>query len=146
MLHKAERRAASTKALRETEAEAVAFVVGKAIGLEVGTASADYIHLYDGDAALLAESLEAIQGLFGHPLSIEAAQIRGGSQRARRIGSRRLACSLCYARGGRKVVCSLFNVCSLNSYENIVMGTLLMSQLIDLFRCSVCHYKKAHWS
>ena len=61
MLHKAERRTATTKTVRETEAEAVAFVVGKAIGLETGRASADYIHLYHGNASLLAESLEVIQ-------------------------------------------------------------------------------------
>jgi len=61
MLHKAERRAAGTKVVRETEAEAIAFVVSKAVGLEVGTASADYIHLYNGNASLLAESLEVIQ-------------------------------------------------------------------------------------
>ena len=61
LLHKAERRTATTKTVRETEAEAVAFVVGKAVGLVTGTASADYIHLYDGNASLLAESLEMIQ-------------------------------------------------------------------------------------
>lgn len=61
MLHKADRRTTTTKVVRETEAEAIAFVVGKAIGLETGTASADYIHLYHGNASLLAESLEVIQ-------------------------------------------------------------------------------------
>jgi len=61
MLHKAERRTATTKVVRETEAEAIAFVVGKAVGLETGSASADYIHLYHGNASLLAESLEVIQ-------------------------------------------------------------------------------------
>jgi hypothetical protein len=61
MLHKAERRTATTKTVKETEAEAIAFVVGKTIGLETGRASADYIHLYHGNAALLAESLEVIQ-------------------------------------------------------------------------------------
>jgi hypothetical protein len=61
MLHRAERRTATTKTVRETEAEAIAFVVGKAIGLDSGRASADYIHLYHGNAALLAESLEVIQ-------------------------------------------------------------------------------------
>lgn len=61
MLHKQERRAATTKTMRETEAEAVAFVVSTSIGLECGRASADYIHLYNGDAALLTESLEVIQ-------------------------------------------------------------------------------------
>ena len=61
MLHKAERRTATTKTVREMEAEAIAFVVGTTIGLNNGRASADYIHLYHGNAALLAESLEVIQ-------------------------------------------------------------------------------------
>lgn len=61
MLHKAERRTATTKTMRETEAEAIAFVVGSTIGLSTGRASADYIHLYNGNAALLTESLEVIQ-------------------------------------------------------------------------------------
>ena len=61
MLHKAERRTTTTKTVRESEAEAIAFVIGKAVGLEVGTASADYIGLYHGNASLLAESLEVIQ-------------------------------------------------------------------------------------
>jgi hypothetical protein len=47
--------------VRETEAEAVAFIVGQAVGLEMGTASSDYIQLYKGNAALLAESLQVIQ-------------------------------------------------------------------------------------
>jgi hypothetical protein len=61
LLHKAERRTATTKTVRETEAEAVAFVVGKAVGLVTGSASADYIQLYHGNASLSAESLEVIQ-------------------------------------------------------------------------------------
>ena len=60
LLHKAERRTATTKTVRETEAEAVAFVVSKAVGLVTGSASADYIQLYHGNASLLAESLEVI--------------------------------------------------------------------------------------
>jgi len=39
----------------------VAFVVGKAVGLKNENASADYIQLYQGNASLLAESLEIIQ-------------------------------------------------------------------------------------
>ena len=39
----------------------MAFVVGQTIGLNAARASADYIHLYHGNAALLAESLEVIQ-------------------------------------------------------------------------------------
>ena len=60
-LHRAARRASTTKRSRETEAEAVAFVVCQAIGLETGTASADYISLWNGDAAVLLESLEFVQ-------------------------------------------------------------------------------------
>jgi len=60
-LHKAERRTFTTATVRETEAEAVAFIVGQAIGLEMGNASSDYIQMYNGNATLLAESLEVIQ-------------------------------------------------------------------------------------
>ena len=35
--------------------------MGKAVGLVTGSASADYIRLYHGNAALLTESLEVIQ-------------------------------------------------------------------------------------
>lgn len=61
LLHRGDRRAATTKTVRELEAEAVAFVVGQAVGLQMGTASADYITLYNGNAEMLTESLEAIQ-------------------------------------------------------------------------------------
>jgi hypothetical protein len=60
-LHKSERRTMTTATVRETEAEAVAFIVGQAIGLEMGRASSDYIQMYAGNAALLAESLEVVQ-------------------------------------------------------------------------------------
>ncbi len=49
------------RTVRETEAEAVAFVVGEAVGLQVGSASADYIQLYRGDKETLAASLDRIQ-------------------------------------------------------------------------------------
>jgi hypothetical protein len=61
MLKHCERRTEITKTVRETEAEAIAFVVGKSIGLTTSTASADYISLYHGNAALLTESLELVQ-------------------------------------------------------------------------------------
>ncbi len=61
LLHRAERRTFTTATVRETEAEAVAFIVGQAIGLEMGNASSDYIQMYNGNSALLAESLEVIQ-------------------------------------------------------------------------------------
>ena len=43
LLHRGDRRTLTTKQVRETEAEAVAFVVCQAIGLETGTAAADYV-------------------------------------------------------------------------------------------------------
>jgi hypothetical protein len=46
---------------RELEAEAVAFVVGQAAGLDVADASRDYIHLYRGDSDALAASLDRIR-------------------------------------------------------------------------------------
>jgi hypothetical protein len=61
LLHKAERRTMTTQTVRETEAEAVAFIVGQAVGLEMGSASSDYIQMYAGNATLLAESLEVVQ-------------------------------------------------------------------------------------
>jgi hypothetical protein len=61
MLHRSERRTVTTKQVRETEAEAVAFVVCKSVGLENGTAAQDYIQLWNGSAKLLQESLEVVQ-------------------------------------------------------------------------------------
>lgn len=61
LMHHDEHRSSTTKRIRETEAEAVAFVVSSAIGLETGSAAQDYISLYGGDAKLLGESLEYIQ-------------------------------------------------------------------------------------
>lgn len=61
MMHGTEERKLLSKTARETEAEAVAFVVTQAIGLETGTAASDYIQLYDGDTKTLAASLDRIQ-------------------------------------------------------------------------------------
>ena len=60
-MHRDERRTSTSKRSRETEAEAVAFVVCQAIGLETGSAAQDYIRLYEGDAKLLSESLQYVQ-------------------------------------------------------------------------------------
>ena len=81
MLHRGERRTLTTKQVRETEAEAVAFVVCQSIGLRNGTASQDYIQLWHGDANLLRESLEAVQhtaavilgGIAPEPAALAAA-------------------------------------------------------------------------
>ena len=61
LLHKTERRSKTTHTVRETEAEAVAFVVSSAIGLDVNTSGSDYIQLHAGDKATLAESLTFVQ-------------------------------------------------------------------------------------
>ena len=61
LLHKGVRRASTSHTIRETEAEAVAFVVCNAMGLETNSASSDYIQLHSGDKATLAESLGIIQ-------------------------------------------------------------------------------------
>ncbi len=51
----------ASKTVRETEAEAVAFVVSAAIGLETNHAASDYIKLYDGKKETLLASLERIR-------------------------------------------------------------------------------------
>ena len=51
----------SSRTVQETEAEAVAFVVCEAIGLDTNRAGADYIQLYRGDRDTLVASLERIQ-------------------------------------------------------------------------------------
>lgn len=61
MLHRTERRKETTHTIRETEAEAVAYVVSTAIGLDVNSAFADYVQLHGGDKTTLAESLAIIQ-------------------------------------------------------------------------------------
>ena len=61
LLHKGERRNETSTTVRETEAEAVAFVVSKATGLDCSTRSSDYIALYQGDSDVLKESLNFIQ-------------------------------------------------------------------------------------
>jgi hypothetical protein len=47
--------------LKETEAEAVAYVVGCAVGLNFGTHSSDYVRLHRGDAKTLGDSLGRIR-------------------------------------------------------------------------------------
>lgn len=69
LLHRGNRRTQTTRTVRETEAEAVAFVVCEAVGLDTNTASADYIRLYSGDKATLAESLHFIQSTAAEILS-----------------------------------------------------------------------------
>ncbi len=60
-LHKGTRRKETTQKVRETEADAVAFVVSKAIGLDCQNHASDYIQLYHGDVDTLQESMHFIQ-------------------------------------------------------------------------------------
>jgi N-terminal domain of anti-restriction factor ArdC len=61
LLHRTERRQETTRKVRELEAEAVAFVVSRAAGLDGIRHSVDYIQLYSGDKELLVASLDHIQ-------------------------------------------------------------------------------------
>jgi len=74
LMHRDDRRSSTSKRSRETEAEAVAFVVCQGIGLETGSAARDYIQLYDGDAKLLAECLEHIRQTATHILNAIGAE------------------------------------------------------------------------
>jgi antirestriction protein ArdC len=61
LLHRGDRRQQTSRKVRETEAEATAFVVCQTIGLETGSAAADYIQLWNGDKETLTDSLTYIQ-------------------------------------------------------------------------------------
>jgi hypothetical protein len=61
LLHRDERRPMTSKRVRETEAEATAFVICQAVGLEAGSAACDYIQLWNGDVQILTESLGYIR-------------------------------------------------------------------------------------
>ena len=74
LMHRDQRRASTSKRSRETEAEAVAFVVCQAIGLETGSAAQDYIQLYEGDAKLLSESLQHVQQTATRILNVIGAE------------------------------------------------------------------------
>jgi len=61
LLHWGDRRETTTKVVRETEAESVAYVVCRSIGLDVSTRASDYIQLWNGDEKVLMQSLELIR-------------------------------------------------------------------------------------
>ena len=61
LLHRGDRRRNTSMRVRETEAEATAFVVCHAVGLETGSAASDYIQLWKGDVQVLTESLDHIR-------------------------------------------------------------------------------------
>ena len=61
LMHTGTRRKETNKKIRETEAEAVSFVVARAIHLDAKTHASDYIQLYQSDRETLEESIHFIQ-------------------------------------------------------------------------------------
>lgn len=61
LLHKQKDRETLSKAVKETEAEAVSFVVGQAIGVDSLGQTADYVQLWKGDLDVFTASLGRIQ-------------------------------------------------------------------------------------
>jgi hypothetical protein len=61
LLHRDDRRESTSRKVRETEAEATAFVVCHAVGLDTGSAACDYIQLWNGDVDTLTQSLANVQ-------------------------------------------------------------------------------------
>ncbi|MFI4893592.1 MAG: ArdC-like ssDNA-binding domain-containing protein [Phycisphaerales bacterium JB058] len=81
LLHHTDETPRPPKKVRETEAEAVAYAVCSAIGLDTDTAAADYIRLYRGDAETLAASLDRIK--LASCTIIDALGIGGDDREAR---------------------------------------------------------------
>lgn len=63
LLHRGDRRERTDKTIRETEAEAVAYVVSRSVGIDCQTRSSDYIQLWNGDEETLTRSLEMIRSV-----------------------------------------------------------------------------------
>ncbi|MBX3439811.1 MAG: hypothetical protein KF861_20140 [Planctomycetaceae bacterium] len=82
LLHRGDRRKETTKIVRETEAEAVAYAVCRWAGLDCSTAASDYIQLYSGDERVLMQSLELIRDVAGHIIT-ELEQL--GSEEVRDV-------------------------------------------------------------
>ncbi|HXU21068.1 MAG TPA: hypothetical protein VN788_10840, partial [Verrucomicrobiae bacterium] len=82
LLHGGERRKQLSRKVKETEAEAVAYAVGLPVGLDMNTASAHYISLYDGDRDTLRESLDSITRVSSEILQGGGEGQGGGKQGA----------------------------------------------------------------
>lgn len=83
MLHHDKGEARLPKVVRETQAEAVAYVVSRGVGLETNSAAADYIALYTGDKKTLGQSLSAIQEASSHILEeiLPVERLTGGPEK-----------------------------------------------------------------
>ncbi len=68
------------KVVKETEAEAVAYAVCAAVGLELNSASCDYISLYDGKKETLMASLERIRRVAGEIIEAVMPQRKSGER------------------------------------------------------------------
>jgi len=78
----------TSRKVREVEAEAVAFVVSQACGLDCGTAASDYIQLYDnGGKETLLASLERIHRTAREIIKAVTASEGGGAETASREAS-----------------------------------------------------------
>lgn len=88
LLHqRTDRKRLASRTVLETEAEAVAYVVCQAMGLESSTRSSDYIQLYRGDVATLSESLDLIQKTAASLIE----QLQGKSTHSEEEGQRHVA-------------------------------------------------------
>jgi hypothetical protein len=77
LLDHVSRRRGTPKRVRETEAEAVACVVCHAFGINARKRSRDYIHLWDGSAETLMQSLSAVQHVAGSIISKLDTELSG---------------------------------------------------------------------
>lgn len=80
MLHWNDERDNVTKSMRETEAEAVAYVVCRGIGLECSTRASDYIQIWNGDDKLLLRSLDRIRNVASEVLQRLSVKERQASE------------------------------------------------------------------
>ena len=83
MLHQGKDAVPRPRVVTETQAEAVAFVVSRGVGLETNSAHSDYIALYQGDKETLAASLSVIQEASAKILDELTGERRQGETEAR---------------------------------------------------------------
>jgi antirestriction protein ArdC len=81
LLHqRTDRKQDTTRQVRETEAEAVAFTVCRAFGIDSTTRSSDYIQLYRGNEETLTESLKFVQQSAGQIIELLQRRSEQSSQ------------------------------------------------------------------
>jgi len=81
MVHRRKNRSEISK--RQREAEAVAFMVCHTVELETGNACQNYIQLYQGDAALLMESLENMCPADGRAIEIPSNDVHANDSQGK---------------------------------------------------------------